>query len=117
MFARSPHSVFAGLLHARGLMTLSPYSTAGEADRDMFFGREALLRELMIASKRQHLIVGPRRVGKTSLLKRLETQLREADPESHLATISLLNVRDLRLIERLQRLYRHTGRRLLPVKG
>jgi hypothetical protein len=60
----------------------------------MFFGREALLRELMIASQRQHLIVGPRRVGKTSLLKRLEIQLREADPKSHVAFISLLDLRE-----------------------
>lgn len=47
-------------------------------DRRMFFGRDMELSELTTAGKRRAvLVIGPRKVGKSSLLRRAETILRE----------------------------------------
>jgi len=44
----------------------------------MFFGRDMELRELTTAGKRRAvLVIGPRKVGKSSLLRRAEALLRE----------------------------------------
>jgi hypothetical protein len=76
LFAPSPERTFAGLLHARGLVALSPYATSGEVgEEQMFFGRVGLLREMLLAPQVQAIVVGPRRVGKTSLLKRLQKEI------------------------------------------
>ncbi len=93
LFARSPEETFAGLLHTRGLLALSPYATAGEVKEEaMFFGRSDLRRELLLASSVQHIVVGPRRVGKTSLLKRLQHDLTESRPETETVFLNLLDV-------------------------
>ncbi|WP_437316062.1 two-component regulator propeller domain-containing protein [Sorangium sp. So ce385] len=95
LFARDPQRTFAGLLHARRLVALSPYTTSGEVkDEQMFFGRVALLKELLIASSIQHIVIGPRRVGKTSLLKRLLRELPARRPDVDAAFVDLLGVAD-----------------------
>jgi hypothetical protein len=95
LFARDPERTFAGLLHARRLLGLSPYTTAGEVkDERMFFGRVGLLKELLLAPVVQHILVGPRRVGKTSLLKRLLRELPARRPEVDPVFLDLLGVAD-----------------------
>src|SRR5262249_28901592 len=60
LFARSPEHTFAGLLHTRGLLAVSPYNTAGAVKEGlMFFGRAALLREILVAASVQQILVGP----------------------------------------------------------
>ncbi|WP_438027032.1 two-component regulator propeller domain-containing protein [Sorangium sp. So ce233] len=95
LFARNPQHTFAGLLHARRLVAVSPYATAGEVkDEQMFFGRVALLKELLLASSIQHIVIGPRRVGKTSLLKRLLRELPARRPDVEAVFVDLLGVAD-----------------------
>ncbi|WP_437610747.1 two-component regulator propeller domain-containing protein [Sorangium sp. So ce834] len=95
LFARNPQHTFAGLLHARRLVALSPYATAGEVkDEQMFFGRVALLKELLLASSIQHIVIGPRRVGKTSLLKRLLRELPARRPDVDAVFVDLLGIAD-----------------------
>ncbi|MEO5728796.1 MAG: ATP-binding protein [Byssovorax sp.] len=94
-FARSPTYTLAGMLHTRGLLTLSPYDTSGSVrEEQMFFGRAALLRELLLASSVQQIIVGPRRVGKTSLLKNLLRELPARRPDIEVFFLDLLGITD-----------------------
>lgn len=93
LYARDPERTFAGLLHARGLLGLSPYSAAGEVkDDQMFFGRVALLKELILAPSMRTIVVGPRRVGKSSLLKRLLRELPARRPEVEPIFLDLLGI-------------------------
>jgi ligand-binding sensor domain-containing protein len=95
LFASNAQQTFAGLLLTRGLLALSPYSTAGEVrDPAMFYGRDRLLRELMQAKSLQFLLVGPRRVGKTSLLRRLKDQLPNRRPELQTVLLDLLGINE-----------------------
>jgi hypothetical protein len=95
LFARSPERTFAGLLHTRGLLAVSPYSTAGAVKEEpMFFGRDALLRELLLASSVQQIVVGPRRVGKTSLLKILQRDLPSRHPGAEVVFLDLWGIKD-----------------------
>jgi hypothetical protein len=96
LFARSPEQTFAGLLHTRGLIALSPYDTSGAVKEEpMFFGRIALLRELLLATSVQQIIVGPRRVGKTSLLKNLQRELPARRADTEVVFLDLLGIKDL----------------------
>lgn len=74
---RQPTRHLAGLLWQRAdLRALSPYQTSGDVrDPAMFFGRDAELRELCAGRCRALLVIGPRKVGKSSLLKRAAAQL------------------------------------------
>ena len=105
LFARDPSQTLAGLLLTRGLLALSPYSEKGAvADPAMFYGRDRVLRELMQSASPQCLLVGPRRVGKTSLLRRLEDQLPKRRPELQPVFLDLLGIDDpTAVIRRLAR--------------
>lgn len=83
LWAQRPGQALAGYLLTRGLDTsLSPYTTAGEVeDERMFFGRERVLSELWRTPR--HLLVGPRRIGKSSLLRRLAERGEAAKREGH----------------------------------
>lgn len=95
LFAHNPQQTFAGLLLTRGLYALSPYQTEGEVHNPaMFYGRDRLLRELIQAASPQFLLVGPRRVGKTSLLRRLMEQLPTRRPERQIVALNLLGIDD-----------------------
>lgn len=95
MFAHDPPQTLAGLLLTRGLWALSPYSEKGEVrEPAMFYGRDRVLRELLQAASPQCLLVGPRRVGKTSLLVRLTDQLPERRPELQPLLLDLLGIND-----------------------
>lgn len=55
------------------LITASPYVLSGPTPTEMFFGREQELREIADnVSQTSYALVGGRRMGKTSVLKRLE---------------------------------------------
>lgn len=77
LWSPRPGHTLAGYLLTRGLDTsLLPYATAGEVeDERMFFGRGQVLNELY--QKPRHLLIGPRRIGKSSLLRRLAERTRE----------------------------------------
>jgi DNA-binding CsgD family transcriptional regulator len=57
-------------------MKTSPYVVSNWVEGEQFYGREALCRNLMAAPDRCIYLMGTRRIGKTSLLKRLATLLR-----------------------------------------
>ncbi|TEU17950.1 MAG: AAA family ATPase [Anaerolineales bacterium] len=55
------------------LITVSPFVTSGPVPDNMFFGREQELREITEhAGTTSYALVGGRRVGKTSILQRLD---------------------------------------------
>nr|VFJ91436.1 MAG: ATPase [Candidatus Kentron sp. LFY] len=62
------------------LAALSPFQTAGPVS-DMFYGRKEELTSLLASLERpgwkNYAVVGPRRVGKTSLLHKVRTELEE----------------------------------------
>ncbi len=61
-------------------MTLSPFIITGPASDKMFFGREHELREINDhISTRSYVLIGTRRIGKTSILRRLWRYLPAAD--------------------------------------
>lgn len=77
-WSRQPRRHLASLIWQRSDMQgLSPYQAHGAVqDSRMFFGRDAVLRELTATGKRRALLViGPRRVGKTSVLLRAAAEL------------------------------------------
>ena len=94
--ASNPQQTLSGLLFTRGLLaTLSPYRTEGAVhDPSMFYGRTALLDKLMQTQLPQFLLVGPRRIGKSSLLRRLESALPIRSPELDIHYIDLLGIKD-----------------------
>jgi hypothetical protein len=97
LFSPEPARKLAGLLHARRLLTSSPYSHEGDVKlATMFFGREALLRDLATAASPQCILVGPRRVGKTSLLKRLTESLRSHRPQLDVYFLDLMGIKSYR---------------------
>ncbi len=53
-------------------MTRNPFIAGSWVRGDNFFGRGAILREVLEGQRHALWIVGPRRLGKTSLLKQLE---------------------------------------------
>ncbi|MCI0719374.1 MAG: CHAT domain-containing protein, partial [Acidobacteria bacterium] len=64
-------------IHRIRCQPLNPYEFGtGLNDPGMFYGREKELRELVQGARRQNrLIIGERRIGKTSLLEAVERQL------------------------------------------
>jgi hypothetical protein len=97
LFSRDPSGTLAGYLLTRGLLrSLSPYATTGAVgDEAMFFGREQLVSGVLTAAVPKYLIVGPRRVGKTSLLLHLERKLRARHRDrADVVFLDLWGVRD-----------------------
>lgn len=62
-------------LDAVGLRVANPYSWQAGCRDSMFFGREHDLRHILGSPKVSFAVVGPRRIGKTSLLQRLRLEL------------------------------------------
>src|SRR5262249_19285221 len=67
-------AVFRSLLLSQvPLATVSPFVTTGPAPVEMFFGRESELRHITEhVSGSNFVLIGGRRIGKTSVLKALE---------------------------------------------
>jgi hypothetical protein len=66
------------------------YQTAGGVDQEaLFYGRERELRTMADRTLRNFLLVGPRQMGKSSLLKALERRVRQrTDVEAHYVTLA-----------------------------
>jgi hypothetical protein len=58
-----------------GVLRLSPYDADEPATRGRFFGRAQTLKEILGAEK-NYTIIGPRRIGKTSLMTEIRERIR-----------------------------------------
>jgi hypothetical protein len=58
-------------------MTKCPFQYLGPCSPDMFVGREKLIRGIFIDSQVGYAIAGGRRIGKTSLLFKLQSEIKE----------------------------------------
>ena len=67
------------------LSFLSPYETSKPVTGSRFFGRESIVRRVLMDRSANFAIMGIRRIGKTSLLKEIQARLRE-DEESDMCT-------------------------------
>lgn len=56
---------------------IQPYDYYGEASGPMFFGRQKQLKRILTRAERSFAVFGGRRVGKTSLLRKVQTELNE----------------------------------------
>jgi hypothetical protein len=110
-FAPQPPQTLVGLLLTRGLLALSPYSSHGEVQNpSMFYGRDRELREMMQAAAPQWLLVGPRRIGKSSLLRRLQNEFPRQHPTLHVVSLDLLGIGEsARLAQLLARRLQRTA--------
>lgn len=108
LFAPQPPQTLAGLLLTRGLLVVSPYSPQGEVrSPSMFYGRERERREVMQAAAPQLLLVGPRRIGKSSLLRRLQDELPRQRPALLVVFLNLLGIGEAARIAQLIALRLH----------
>lgn len=76
--ARHPEQVLVKAIASQvDISVLSPFVVNGPTPPGMFFGRENEVRQVVEnAVRRSFAIIGNRKIGKTSLLKRLEDRLR-----------------------------------------
>jgi len=74
----SPEKEILSLLKMGALeMTKCPFHYLGPCSSDMFVGREKLIRGIFIDSQVGYAIAGGRRIGKTSLLFKLQSEVKE----------------------------------------
>ena len=74
--AVSPRAVLNRTIsHYIDIDDIQPYDYYGEARGQMFFGRQKQLKRIMTRPERSFAVFGGRRIGKTSLLKKLQTEL------------------------------------------
>jgi hypothetical protein len=79
LLAAPPRGRFLDLLVKQiNLVALSPFRFGGPV-REMFYGREGQRQTIMNALQRDstkcHAVIGPRRIGKTSLLQRVQREI------------------------------------------
>jgi hypothetical protein len=118
--AASPSRVMQDwLLEQIPLSDLSPYETGRFVTGNRFFGREFDLKQILRQQHDNYLIVGVRRIGKSSLLRELQRRLDLSDPageqprrvyvdcsvlqsedDFYKEIISQLNPRDIKRFER-----------------
>jgi sugar lactone lactonase YvrE len=74
LLSPQPINVFARLLASQlAVTTVSPYKTGGSIEKDStFFGREKILVQIINRELRNYLLIGGRKLGKSSLLKKIE---------------------------------------------
>jgi hypothetical protein len=68
------------LLEQIPLARLSPYETSRTVTGNRFFGRRAYLNKILQHPKTNFIIMGIRRIGKSSLLREVQRQLDLSDP-------------------------------------
>ncbi|MBI3924378.1 MAG: hypothetical protein HY319_02445 [Armatimonadetes bacterium] len=87
------------ILEQVDLTVVSPFVTEGPVRASMFFGREGEIKELLYRLERGSVaMLGPRRIGKTSILQRLLSSLRQAGkPVVYLDCQAISNVPELLL--------------------
>ena len=70
-------ALVARILEQVDLTVVSPFVTEGPVPSTMFFGREGEIKEILHRIETSSLaLIGPRRIGKTSILQRVLTTLR-----------------------------------------
>lgn len=80
--SRRPSSELLSRLVAQiDLSLLTPYETSKPVMGSRFFGREFEVRRILQSSDTNFAIMGIRRIGKTSLMREIERQLREQAQE------------------------------------
>ena len=112
-FATEPNHALFGIMLTKGLLTEnhSSYVISGEVkNEEMFFGRTQEVRDLVNSGNAGMILVGPRRVGKTSILYAARKQLAEEKPEVEVIFLSLLRVHES--AEAARRLKRELRRNL-----
>jgi len=82
LLSPQPIEVFARLLASQLKVThISPYQTQRGVTKDSgFFGRENILAQMLYSEPKNYVIVGGRKAGKSSLLKKIERHYRN-DPK------------------------------------
>jgi hypothetical protein len=81
--APSPTRMILDALMAQmPLSRLAPYETSRPVTGSRFFGRQSYLNKIIGHPGRNFIVVGIRRVGKSSLLREVERQLDRDDPPS-----------------------------------
>ncbi len=74
-----------------GVMRISPYDADEPAVRGRFFGRTQTLREILSGGEgKSYTVIGPRRIGKTSLLGELKDRLTSTFAESKVLRVANL---------------------------
>ena len=83
LLARNPLEILAGITARHVAATkISPYQVRqGIQKESMFFGREEILNQILQGNPANYLVVGARKVGKSSLLHALKRRLAD-DPET-----------------------------------
>jgi hypothetical protein len=77
-----------------GVRQLSPYLPNEPATGGRFFGRQQTLREILSSTvATSYTIIGPRRIGKTSLLKEIAQRMKEKYSPSILRVADLMAIR------------------------
>lgn len=74
---------------------LAPYETAAPVTGSRFFGREFEISRILGNPDTNYVILGIRRIGKTSLLKEIERQLREREDDGGQDHIVYMDCSDL----------------------
>ena len=76
--SENPRVIFNRLLSFQiDIDDIQPYDHIGEARGRMFFGRKKDLRRIVSRPERSFIIFGGRRIGKTSLLRRVQEQIQD----------------------------------------
>lgn len=91
IYADDPKELFQRtIVTQRPLSELSPYQSAGGVeDESLFFGREKELRTIADRTLHNFIVVAPRQMGKSSLLKAVQRRLSSrAEVEVHLIEMS-----------------------------
>lgn len=84
LHSRRPTGVLRDMISAQiSISLLAPYETAAPVTGSRFFGREYEIMRILAHPDTNHVILGIRRIGKTSLLKEIERRLRESDDGEH----------------------------------
>lgn len=74
-FFPSLESIRKAVIEATELSKLNPFSWQGSCRDNMFFGRKQAIIGILTQPHASFAVVGPRRVGKTSLLRRLRHEV------------------------------------------
>lgn len=83
------------ILSQTSISLLAPYETAAPVTGSRFFGREYELNRILGNLDTNHIILGIRRIGKTSLLKEIERRLKEDAEGDEAPYIIYLDCSDL----------------------
>ncbi|MEW6280828.1 MAG: AAA family ATPase, partial [Candidatus Eremiobacterota bacterium] len=92
-------ALVARILEQVDLTVVSPFVTEGPVPSSMFFGREGEIKEILYRLDNTNVaLIGPRRIGKTSVLQRVLASLRRAErPLCYLDCQALARAEDLLL--------------------